>query len=132
MHNGGSLNAASREEGTTPSTVKKYLPKALFRSKSGKWTARKNDPYVRVLRLPGPHGPVTVFARGYREAQLASFYLVSLTRWARTEKAYELASFHGKSIGGYELVTATRTLQALRDAGLLQLDNLYASLKDTV
>jgi len=132
MHDGFSLDAACREEGTTPATVKKHLPRALRRSKTGKWIAKKNDPYVRALKLPGPHGPVTVFARGYSEAKLASNYLASLTRWARHEKAYELAPFHGKSVGGYELVTATRTLRALRDAGLLQLDNLYASLKDTV
>jgi hypothetical protein len=132
MHDGLSLEASCHEEGTTPATVKKHLPKALRRSKTGKWIARKNDPYVRALRLPGPHGPVTVFARGYSEAKLASNYLASLTRWGRREKAYELAPFHGKSVGGYELLTASRTLHALRDAGLLQLDSLYASLKDTL
>ena len=132
MHDGLSLEAACHEEGTTPLTVKKHLPKALRRSKTGKWIAKKNDPYVRALKLPGPHGPVTVFARGYPEAKLASNYLASLTRWARHEKAYELAPFHGKSVGGYELLTASRTLRALRDAGLLQLDSLYASLKETL
>jgi hypothetical protein len=132
MHEGLSLDAAAREEGTTSATVKKYLPKALRRSRTGKWLARKNDSYLRSLRLPGVHGPVTVFARGYQEAKFASAYLASLTRWSRHEKAYELAPFHGKSVGGYELLTASRTLLALRDAGLLHLENLYASLKDTV
>jgi hypothetical protein len=132
-HDGLSLGAASREESTTPATVKKYLRGALRRSrKTGKWTATKDDRYVRPLTLPGPHGPVAVSARGYSEAQLASIYLASLARWARQEKAYELSSFHGKSVGGQELLTSDRALRALRDAGLLQLDSLYAALKDTV
>jgi hypothetical protein len=73
-----------------------------------------------------------VRARGYKEAQFASAYLASLTRWGRSEKPYELAPFHGKKIGDFELITAPRTLRALRDAGLLQLDSLYAALKDTL
>jgi hypothetical protein len=127
-----SLVAASREEGTTPATVKRYFRAALRRTKGGKWIVSKSDRYVRILRLPDVYGPTTVKAKGYAEAQLASAYLASLTRWARTEKAYELAPFHGKKVGGFELITATRTLRALRDAGLLQLDSLYAALKDTV
>jgi hypothetical protein len=133
MRNDGlSLMAASREESTTPATVRRYLPAALRRSKWGKWIASKNDRYVRTVSLPGPHGPVTVYARSYSEAQLASAYLASLNRWARNEKAYELASFHGKKIGGFELITASRVLGPLRDAGLLQLDSLYSAVKGAV
>ena len=131
-HDGRSLSAASRDAGTTPATVKKYLPAALRKSKTGGWVATKSDRYVRKLSLPGPHGPVTVPARGSEEARFASAYLASLTRWARHERAYELAPFHGKKIGGFELITEPRTLRALRDGGLLQLDSLYAALKDTV
>ena len=131
-HEGLSIEAASREEGTTSATVKKYLPAALRRSKSGRWTATKSDRYLRLLSLPGPHGPVIVRAHGSKEAQFASAYLASLSRWARTEKAYELAAFHGKKIGSFKLITASRTLKALGDAGLLQIDSLYASLKDAL
>jgi len=127
-----SLAAASREEGTTPASVKRYLRSALRRTNRGKWVATKNDRFVRTLRLPDVHGPITVKAKGYAEARLASAYLASLTRWARTEKAYELAPFHGKKVGGFELITSARTLRALLDAGLLQLDSLYASLKETL
>lgn len=127
-----SIGAASREEGTTPATIRKYLPAALRPSKSGRWVATQSDRYVRLLSLPSAHGPVVVRARGSKEAQLASAYLASLARWARTGKAYELAPFHGKKIGNFELVTASRTLKALGDAGLLQIDSLYAALKDTV
>jgi hypothetical protein len=132
MHGGMSLDAACREEGTTPATVKKYVPRAIRRSKKGKWVLRKNDPYLRALRLPGLHGPVTVLARGYSEAKLGSTYLAAVDRWTDSEGAYELAPFEGKSIGGHELLTSDRALRALRDAGLLQLDSLYASLKETL
>jgi len=131
-HDGLSLEAASREEGTTPATVEKYLPAALRRSKSGRWVATKSDRYVRPVRLPDVHGPVMVHAQGFKEAQFASAYLASLNRWARTGKAYELAPFHGKKIGNFTLITASRTLKALGDAGLLQIDSLYAALRDTV
>jgi len=127
-----SIETASREEGTTPATVRKHLPAALRRSKSGRWVATKSDRYTRLLSLPGAHGPVTVRVRGSKEAQFASAYLASLNRWARTGKAYELAPFHGKKIGNFTLITASRTLKALGDAGLLQIDSLYAALKDTV
>ena len=131
-HDGLSLDAAAREANSTPAAIQKYLPAALRRSKTGLWFATKSDRYVRFITLPGPHGPVTVRARGSEEAHFASAYLSSLARWAKKEKAYELAPFRGKKIGDFELVTAPRTLRALRDAGLLQLDSLYAALKDTV
>jgi hypothetical protein len=129
-HDDLSLDAASREAGTTPATVRHYLPAALRRSKTGRWVTTKSDRYVRLLSLPGAHGPITVRARGSKEAQFASAYLSSLARWARTEKAYELAPFHGKKIGDFELLTNARVLRPLQDAGLLQLDSLYAALKD--
>jgi hypothetical protein len=131
-HDHLSIEAASRDEGTTPATIKKYLPSALRRSKSGHWIATKSDRYVRLLSLPGAHGPAIVRAHGSKEAQFASAYLASLSRWTRTGKPYELASFHGKKVGGFELITASRTLEALAEAGLLQIDSLYAALKDTV
>jgi hypothetical protein len=131
-HDGLSLRDAAREENTTAATVRKLLPAALRRSKSGRWVATKSDRYVRLLSLPGPRGSVMVRVRSSKEAQFASVYLASVSRWQRTEKAYELAPFHGKKIGGFTLVTASRTLRALRDTGLLQLDSLYASVKGTI
>ena len=131
-HDALSLQVASREEGTTPTTVRKYFPNVLRRSKRGKWTVIKDDHEIRALRVPGAHGPVTVYAQSYTEAQLVSAYLVSLNRWRRTQKRSELAPFHGKSVGGYELITAERTLRALDDADLLQLDTLYAAQKEVI
>jgi len=130
-HDGLLLDKASRESGTTSATVRKYVPAALRRSKTGRWVPTKSDRYIRLLSLPGANGPVIVRARGSKEAQFASVYLASLNRWRRTEKPYELAPFHGKKVGGFELITASRTLRALDDAGLLQLDSLYASVKET-
>jgi hypothetical protein len=128
-----SLTIASHEVGTTPTTVKKYLKGALFRSKSGKWRAKKSDRYARPLKLLGRQGYVTVQAHGSAEAELASAYSAALVRWARpTGRASELAPFVGKQVGGHALLTQPRALRALADAGLLQLDSLYASLKETV
>ena len=127
---GPSLTEIAQSHGTTVATIQNYAPAALRKSPSGRWRVTKDDPYVRTLSLPGPHGPVVVRAHGYSEAQFASAYLASLERWAHSEKSYELAPFRGKTVGDFELVTSPRTLKALRDAGLLQLDSLYAALKD--
>jgi hypothetical protein len=131
-HLGFSLNQAAQESGTTAASVRRYAPAALRRSKGGRWVVTKSDRYVRVLSLPGANGPVIVHARGSKEAQFASAYLASVGRWRKTHKPYELAPFHGKKVGGFELITSSRTLRALDDAGLLQLDTLYAGLKDTL
>ena len=131
-HDGLSPSAAAREAGTTLPTIRRHLPAVLRKSKTGRWVVTKSDRYVRFLSLPGLHGPITVRARGSEGAKFASAYLSSLARWAKKGKAYELAPFHGKKIGAFELITAPRTLHALADAGLLQLDSLYAALRDTV
>jgi len=110
--------------------MRKYVPGALHKTAVGRWAATKSDRYVRYLTLPSSRGPVRVRAHGSKQAQFASGYLSGLARWARTHKASELAEYEGKTIDGFELVTDPRTLRALRDAGLLQLDSLYAALKD--
>lgn len=129
---GKPLATIARETGTTVKTVRKYLPAALHKSREGKWVVTKSDRYVRSLSLPGPYGHVRVQARGSKEAQFASAYLSSIRRWESSRKPSELAPFHGKKVGGFELITAPRTLRALREAGLLQLDSLYAALRDTL
>lgn len=69
-------------------------------------------------------------ARGSEQAQLASHYLSSVGRWSRTGKAYELIPFEGKKVGNFELITSPQVLRPLLDAGLLQLDSLYAAVRD--
>ena len=95
-HDGMLPSVAVSEEGTTIATIKKYVPATLRKSKTGRWVVTKRDNYVRMLSLPGPHGPVTVRVRGSKEAQFASAYLASVKRWGKTRKSYELAPFHGK------------------------------------
>ena len=131
-HDRMSPSDAASEEGTTIATIKKYLPATLRKSRTGRWVVTKSDSYLRLLSLPGPHGAVTVRVHGSKEAQFASAYVASVKRWGKTRKSYELAPFHGKKVGDFQLITASRTLAALDDAGLLQLDTLYAALKDTV
>ncbi len=128
---GVSLHHAAKDAGTTPATVHRYLPAALRRLKNGHWLATKSDRYVRHVNLPGLHGPVRVRVHGSEEARFASSYLASIARWEKTGDVAELAPFHGKKVGGFELVTSARSLRTLDDAGLLQLDTLYAALKDT-
>ena len=72
-----SLNQAANEAGTTAASVRKYVPAALRRSKSGRWVATKSDRYMRVLSLPGANGPVIRRVQGSKEAQFASSYLAS-------------------------------------------------------
>jgi hypothetical protein len=128
-NSGKSLGAIARETGTTVKTVRKYLPAALRKSRSGKWVVSKSDRYVRHVSLPGQYGHETVKAHGSKQAQLASAYWAAIGRWTASRNPAELAPFHGKKVGSFEFITDPRTLNALRDSGLLQLDSLYAGAK---
>src|SRR5947209_1461086 len=48
---GLSMTEAARRALTTPATIKRYAPRALKRSQSGRYEATKYDRYARTLRI---------------------------------------------------------------------------------
>jgi hypothetical protein len=103
----------------------------LYRSGPGKpWKAHPDDKLPFLVTIPQPLGPQSVVARNYRERKLEHAYLSALRMWREGRKGSEAAlrRFRGKTVGGYTLITDTKLLTQLEEAGLLDFDNLYLSV----
>jgi hypothetical protein len=120
-----SLSRAAKLEGVKPETVKKHFSSSL-RMRAGKFTVMKSDRHGATLYLPDAHGnPVPLRTRSSKERKEASSYLRDLGRYLRGQKN-ALAKWHGKKIGGVDLVTAGRTIVAMEPA--LSEFSLYRAL----
>jgi hypothetical protein len=103
------LSAAARSFGVKPSVVKKYFGSALEKV-NGQWRVRKSDRFRETMYVPDERGnPVPVPTRHSKERTQVSAYLRDIGRFMRGDKS-AMAKWHGKSIAGVELVTASRTL----------------------
>ena len=110
-----SLTRAAKLQGIKPATVKKYFPSALNVSK-GKFRATKGDRYSTTLYVPDPQGnSVPVKTHSSKERTQVSRYLRDLGRYLRGDRD-ALSVWHGKKIGGVELVTDRRNVVAIEPA----------------
>ncbi len=110
-----SLTHAAKLEGVKPETVKKYFPSALPKS-NGRFRVTKSDRFSETLYVPDVHGnPVAVKTHSSMEREQLSRYLRDLGRYLRGDKN-ALAPWHGRRIGGVELLTAGRTIIAIEPA----------------
>jgi hypothetical protein len=111
-------------------TFRRGARTALYRSGPGKpWKARPDDELAFLVTIPQPLGPQSVVSRNYRERKLAGAYLSVLRMWRAGEKGAEAAlkRFEGKTVGGHTLITDTKLLSQLEEAGQLDFD-LYLSV----
>jgi hypothetical protein len=111
-------------------TFRRGAGPALYRSGPGKpWRVRDDDELAFLVTIPTAHGPTTVVARNLRERKLAGAYLSTLRMFRAGEGGSEavLKAFEGKTVGGHALITDTKLLIQLEEAGLLDFENLYAS-----
>jgi hypothetical protein len=110
-----SFSRAAKREGVKPDTVKRHFGSALEKS-HGKILVTKSDRYHATLYVPDRYGnAVPVTTRSSKERQQVSEYLRDLGRYLRGKRD-ALAKWHGKKIGGVELVTAGRTIVAIEPA----------------
>jgi len=127
MRSGTSISRAARENGVTPRTIKRYAGSALVQDRpGGRIRATKSDRLVRYLQIPGSAGPVEITAHGSKEASEFAKYKSAVNRLLRGDRD-ALASWHGRRIGGFQLVTDTKTLVAQARNDLLPY-SLYRSL----
>lgn len=130
MQRGLSLSRAARNNSVKVETARKYLGAALRQDRpGGRIYATKSHRLVSYLQIPvpGPDGhPILKKVVGSKEA----------SEWGRFKrdvnkllagKRNALAEWHGKSIGGVKLVTASSTLKSWADKGQLPYA-LYRSL----
>jgi hypothetical protein len=126
MRRGASLSRAARENGVTPRTIRRYAGSALVQDRpGGRIRATKADRLVRYLVIPGPDGPREISVRGSKAASEFAKYKAAANRFLRGDRD-ALVAWHGKKIGGIELITAGSTLKNLADKGLLPY-SLYRS-----
>jgi hypothetical protein len=110
-----SLSRAAKGQRVKAQTVWKYFPSALTKA-DGRVQATKGDRYSETLYLPDRHGNrVPIKTRSSKVRTEASEYLRDLGRYLRGDRN-ALARWHGKSIAGFQLVTAGRTLKAIEPA----------------
>ena len=127
MRRGASTSEAARDNGVTIRTIKKYVSPALVQDRpGGRLRATKSDRLVRYVQIPGRFGPIEIKARGSKQASDAAKYDAAVSRYLRGDlKA--LAPWHGKKIGGVELITAGPALKELAQKELLP-HSLYRAL----
>ncbi len=127
MRHGASTSEAARDNGVTLRTIKKYVGRLLVQDRSGgRLRASNTDRLVRYVQIPGPFGPVEIKVRGSKQASDAAKYDAAVSRFLRGDlKA--LAPWHGKKIGGVELITASSALKGLAQKELLP-HSLYRAL----
>jgi hypothetical protein len=110
MRQGDTLTKAARDNGVTTRTIKRYVGSALVQDRTGgRIRATKSDRLVRYLQIAGADGPRDVTARGSKEASKFANYKAAINRLLRGDRD-ALASWHGKKIGGIQLITDTKTL----------------------
>ncbi len=128
---GESLSKAARAEHVKPATVRKYLGSQFHQNAPGKrWKPTKSDRLTARMNVLTPLGPMTVPVRGSRERLRLNRHNIAIAKWRRGEPGAdaELGAFEGQTVGGHPLITDVKLLATLEDAGVLDFDELYASL----
>jgi hypothetical protein len=127
MRRGASPSEAARDNGVAVRTIKKYVGTALVQDRpGGRLRATRTDRLVRYVQIPGPLGPIEIKVRGSKQATDAAKYDAAVNRFLRGDlKA--LAPWHGKKIGGVELITAGPAIKGLAQEELLP-HSLYRAL----
>jgi hypothetical protein len=130
MRRGFSLRKAAREAHTTPETIRRYVPRAIYRDASGFFAARATDGYERTLYMLTAQGKVAVKVRGSRTASRIAEYWVAVDHFLKTGKTDRLRPFRGQSIRAgkvaYPFLTDPNTLRRLGYAGEVAFEDLYA------
>lgn len=126
-----SLFQATRLEDIKAETVVKNARGALYRSGPGKpWKVTPEDRLSAAMTVLTKFGPTTAIVRSSRERKLLGNYDFALRKWRAGEHGATaaLAAFRGKTVGGHTLITDTRLLIQLEEAGQLDFDTLYTSV----
>jgi hypothetical protein len=127
---GASASEAARRERIKLQTLRKRAGRYLYRSGPGKpWKARSEDQLAVSMTVRTRHGPVDVIVRNSRERKLLHRYELALRMFRAGEDGAEAAlkALEGKKVGGHTLITDTKILIELEEAGQLDFDSLYTS-----
>ncbi len=127
---GVSASEAARRERMKLETFRRRAGRYLYRSGPGKpWKARSEDQLAFSMTVLTSRGPLDAVIHNSRERRLLHRYEVALRMFRAGEDGVEAAlkAFKGKSVGGHKLITDTKLLIELEEAGLLDFGSLYTS-----
>ncbi|HWZ96862.1 MAG TPA: hypothetical protein VN025_03805 [Candidatus Dormibacteraeota bacterium] len=131
MREGDSLAKATREASVKRGTFIRYARPALRRNGPGKpWKAIPEDKLKSVMNVLTEFGPVAEIISNSRERKLLGRYNRArrMLRADDTGAEAELLKLKGKTVAGHVLITDVQKLIELEEAGILDFDDLYASL----
>jgi hypothetical protein len=125
-----SLKKAALEIGVKPETVKRWAGSALEK-RNGRFSAKKTDNLLRVLKVLDAKGPRELFVRGSRRASLLGEYWNAVNFYIERGDASGLQKFTGKTVKdahGVEtpLITDRAELNRIASAGIVSFESLYS------
>lgn len=126
---GLSASQAARQEGMKLQTFLRAAGNVLYRSGRGKpWKVLDTDKLPFLVRIRTDQGRKTALARNLRERKIAHAHDSAIRMWRADEDGAEAAlkAFEGKTVGGHRLITDTKLLTELEEAGQLDFEDLYA------
>lgn len=128
---GVSASEAAYREKMKLKTSHRRAGRYLYRSGPGKpWKARTQDQLSFSMTVLTSRGPVEVIVRNSGERKLLHQYEFALRMFRGAEEGAEAAlkTFKGKTVGGHKLITDTKLLIQLEEAGQLDFDAFYKSV----
>lgn len=128
---GLTLTQAAKDVGVSRRTVTRLGGSALKKSENGRYSVKRSDQLLRVMKIPTLSGPVEIGVRGSKQASILGSYWAALDRYVTTGDSSRLEKFRGmlvKDASGnvVELFADLKELKRLGHAGVLSFDSLYA------
>ena len=125
-----SLKKASLEAGVSPKTVKRWAGSALEKGSSGRYTPKRSDQLLRILKVPDAKGTREIAVRGSRQATLLAEYWNAVHKFLASGDTSDLRKFRGKSVkdaDGREipLLSDRAELNRLGNASVISFESLY-------
>ena len=124
-----SQTRATKEVGTTPNTVRRYVGSAIRKEPTGRWVAKRSDRLFRRMRFPTPRGLISLDVTDSRTVSRIARYSAAVHQYRKTGKTDALREFRGKAIRvgkvAHPFLTNPRTLDRLAQAGEVAFEDLY-------
>lgn len=123
-----SLTHTARAVGVDPTTVRRYVGKALVRH-GRRWVPSPSDRLYRPVQFLTPRGLMTLDTTDARTASRISDYWNAVHRFWNTGNTDALRPFRRKAVRvgkvAHPFITDPRTLARLGYAGEVQFEDLY-------
>lgn len=127
------FRALCRKHGISPRSARTYLGRDLIGTRAKTLRARKSDKRIRNMHFPLPQGDLPVQTRNSRDATTLSNFYHDRDRLLHGKMdAHEFETkWRRVRVAGQELFVDTPGIFEMANAGVLKMENLYASTGGT-